>query len=104
MAKKRDIKEILTKLWQTSQKDFEKITKETSKLLKKGEEALKEVSQKSKEKLELVSLTLKRERLYYRLGKLITTLPKSSWEKSKKINALVKEITNLTRQIKKLKK
>ena len=67
MVKKTEIQQVLKKLWQTSQKDFEKLTKETSQLLKKGEKALKEASLKSKEKLELVSLALKREKLYYQL-------------------------------------
>ena len=105
MAKsKQPLQEVLANLWKSSKKDFEKMTKETSVLLKKGEEALKDVSQKSHDTLEAISATLKKEKLFYELGKCSSAMPKSKWSKNKKISSILKEISKLDKIIKKSKK
>jgi len=98
------LQEVLGELWKNSKKDFQNMTKETSKLLKKGEAAFKDVSKKSQVKLEEISATLKKEKLYYQLGKATASTAKNKWAKSKKMNSIVKEIASLNRIIKKAKK
>ena len=105
MAKsEKSLQENLAQLWATSKKDFEKMTKETSKLVKKGEIALKDVSQKSQEQIEAISAMVKKEKLYYDLGKAAASVAKSQWSKSKKISSVIKEMSKLDKVIKKAKK
>ena len=105
MAKsKQSLQETIAELWQNSKKDFEKMSKDASVLIKKGEVALKDVSQKSKETLETISATLGREKLCYQLGKAAASSPKSKWASNKKITGILKEISKLDNVIKKSKK
>jgi hypothetical protein len=94
-----DIKKKLSRLWETSKKDFEHMTADASRLVKLGEKHLKVASQQSQKKMELINATLKREKAYYLLGKAAA----SSGKKSKVIS-LKKEISKLTKEIKKLNK
>jgi len=98
----KNLKKKLKKLWKTSKKDFENMTKEASVLLAKGEKHLKKVSKQSQVKLELINATLKREKLCYQLGKAVAGASKTQWTKSKKITSLLKEISKLAQEIKKL--
>ena len=84
MAKnKNTLKKDLLKLWNASQKEFENITRETSKILKKGEKQLQKVTAESQKKMELVNATITREKLYYQLGKTLGTKSVTTWKKSK---------------------
>ena len=103
-VKKRDFQKTLDELWDSSKKEFDKMAKETGKLFKKSEIALKEVSQKSQEALELVNATLRREKLYYQLGKTTASLSKNQRPQNKKISSMIKEISRLEKQIKQSKK
>lgn len=103
-ATKKNLKKTLAKLWKASKKEFDKMTKETAVLLKKGEKHLKEASHKSKEAMELINASLQREKVFYQLGKTVSSLPKTKWPSSKKVNSLLKEHAKLTEEIKKIKK
>ncbi|RKY36141.1 MAG: hypothetical protein DRP72_04415, partial [Candidatus Omnitrophota bacterium] len=61
----KELKRKIEKLWKPVKKDLDKILKETTSLAKKGESYLKDISEKGKENLELLSLFLKKEKLYY---------------------------------------
>lgn len=98
--KVEELKSKINKLWESTKKDLEKALKDTNNLVKKGEGYIKDVSEKGKEKLEAMRLTLKKEKLYYELGKTVSSLPKSRWVKNKKVGKLVEDIKKIHREIK----
>ena len=103
MAKKKNLlKKDLVKLWNASQKEFDNITKETSKLLKKGEKQLQKVTAESQKKMELVNATITREKLYYQLGRTLGSKSATNWRKSKKASSISKQIGKLSKEIKAL--
>lgn len=98
------LKEKIFKLWARTKKDLDRALEETTSLIKKGEQHLREISEKSKERLELMSLKLKRENLYYKLGKTVASTSKSKWLENKRIEKLVNEIRKINREIRKKRK
>lgn len=102
MKKKNEpIQETLAKLWETSKKEIEKISKEAAVLLKKGEKSLKKASEKSKDNIAFINSAIQKEKLYYQLGKTLSGLPKNKWQKNKKITSMIKEISKLNKNLKK---
>lgn len=97
----KELKKKMDALWKIVKKDLDKGLKDTTTFAKKGEVYLKDVSEKGKEKVEALAFSLKREKLYYELGKVLSALPKSKWARSKKIGDITLKIKDLTRQIKK---
>ncbi|UCG35310.1 MAG: hypothetical protein JSW17_00480 [Candidatus Omnitrophota bacterium] len=109
-AKKKAVKKAsksrfaeLKKLWPKTKKEWEKGLKQTKKLLDKGETYLKSVSEKGVEQTRKISLNLKKEQLYYNLGKLVANTPKTKWSKSPKVAKLLKQIANIENTVKKIK-
>ncbi len=98
--KKKDMKHTMSDIWKATKDDFESAMNETSKLIKKGEEHVKSFSEKSKDKLELISAKLKRENLYYQLGKKVSSVSKSKWKDSKTIDKIRSDIVKLSKEIK----
>jgi len=98
-----ELKKKIDSLWRSAKKDLEKVLKDTTKLMKKGEEYIKDLSEKGKDKLEKLTLSLQREKLYYELGKAISNLPKKRWTENKRIEEIVSKIRKINRQIKKKK-
>ena len=96
-------KEVVDRLWPKTKKELERAINTTKKLLNKGEEYLKDVSEKGVDNARKLSLSLKKEKLYYSLGKSLAGLPKSKWSKSNKLSSLLKEIKDLEKDIKKKK-
>lgn len=107
MAKKKakgdSLKEVVEKMWPKVKKDLEKGMKNTKKMLIKGEEYLKEVSEKGVEQSKKIALSLRKEKLYYDLGKAVASTSAGKWKESKKIATSLKEIRELDRLIKKIK-
>jgi hypothetical protein len=102
MAKKNTLRKDLEKIWKASQKELDNISRETGKLLKKGEEQLKKVTAESQKKMGLVNATVAREKLYYQLGKTLGSKSVASWRKSKKAASIAKQISRLSKEIKAL--
>ncbi|MDP8253704.1 MAG: hypothetical protein P9X27_04805 [Candidatus Kaelpia aquatica] len=98
--KKKDLKDTMVDIWKSTRGEFDIVMDETSKLIKKGEKHVKVFSDKSKETLELISAKLRRENLYYQLGKTASSTTKSRWNDSKKMDKLRSEITKLSKEIK----
>jgi predicted nucleic acid-binding Zn-ribbon protein len=96
-----ELRKNIDRLWKVTKKDLEKASKETTELIKKGEEYIKDISERGRKKLEMMGFALKREKLYYELGKTISGLSKGRWLKSKKIGDLVSQIKKIDRLIKK---
>ena len=96
------LKHKIFQVWMRTKKDLESALDETAKLLKSGEKHLKVISDKSREKLELMNLKIKRENLCHKLGKAAALTQKSKWAESKKIDKLFQDIKKLDKEIKKL--
>ncbi len=96
MAKKTDLQKNLENIWAELQIQVNDISKEAKEIGKKTEAFLRDFSIKGKAKTEEMMLRLKREQLYYNLGKLLAKSPKSG----KKIASMKSEISVLDRQIK----
>ena len=98
---RKDLKEKINSLWRSTKKDLDKIIKDTTQLARKGEEYIKDISEKGKKRLEYLSLFLQREKLYYQLGKKISSTSSHRWGKDKKIEEILKKIRKINRKIKK---
>ncbi|MBU1112293.1 MAG: hypothetical protein KKH93_00255 [Candidatus Omnitrophica bacterium] len=104
MAKKNDgLKEMLDKIWPKTKKELEKGIVEAKKMLGKGEKYLKQVSERGVIKTKKLSLGLKKEKLYYDLGKALAKTQASEWPANRKISSLLGQIKNLDQQIRKIK-
>ena len=101
--KKESLKEVVDRLWPKTKQELEKAVENTKKLIGKGEEYVKVMSEKSAEQTKKLSLSFKRERLYYTLGKAVAKTAQGKWSMSKKINRMVKEIKDTDKEIKKIK-
>jgi len=102
--KVEEMKKTVDKIWKEAKKDVEKMLDETSRLVKKGEVHLKDASEKSREKLEEAGLSLKKERLYYDLGKALVKVPRSRWLQNSKVKKIFEEARAIDRLLKKKKR
>ena len=100
---KDTIKEIKEKVWPKTRKELENALKSTKSMIDKGEKYLKNVSEKGAQQTKKLSLSLNREKLYYDLGKLVSSTPKTKWKSNLKIKNSIKNIKDLTKDIKKIK-
>ena len=103
MTKKDTLKEVVDKIWPKTKQELEKGVENAKTMLAKGEKHLKDFSEKGIERTKKISLSLKKEKLCYSLGKLVAANPVSKWKSDEKINSLVKEIKDIDKQIKKIK-
>jgi len=101
--KKEFLKEAFDKVWPQAKKELDKGVKNAKKMLAKSEKYLKELSEKGVAQTKKVSLSIKREKAYYDLGKAISAVPSTKWKDSRKISSLVKEIKGLGKDISKIK-
>ncbi len=101
--KKDKIKEMVEKIWPVTKKELEKVMNNTKGLIDKGEAYLKDVEKKGAENVKKMSLSVKKEGMYYNLGKLIANTPRAKWSKTKKIGELLTKIDNLDKEIKNIK-
>ncbi len=101
---KKDLKKEIMKAWPKAKKDLEGISRDTAKLLKKGEEYIRNLSEKTAKKAEAVVYQVKREQLYYQLGKILASSSKAKWQSSKRIDSLVGQIRKLNKEIKQRQK
>ena len=100
---KDTMKEIKENVWPKTRKELENVLKSTKGMIDKGEQYLKNVSEKGAQQTEKLALSLKREKLYYDLGKLVSRTPKTKWKSNQKITSAITSIKNLTKEIKKIK-
>jgi predicted nucleic acid-binding Zn-ribbon protein len=98
---KEKFKEVAEKLWPKTKKELEKAIANTKELLEKGERYIKTLSEKGVDNARKLSFSLKKEKLYYNLGKVASSVPKSKWSKNKRITDLLKEIKLLDKEINK---
>ena len=102
---KKLLKQKIDRLWMLSKKDLDKILKDTTRLVKKGEAYIKDKSEEGKKMLETMALALLREKLYYELGKRLAKVPKKrKGTYDKKTLSLLNKIKSVNLRIKKIKK
>ncbi len=103
MAKKYLDKGKIEDIWPMAKKEIEKGLENAKKMLAAGEKYLKDLSEKGIEKTKKTSFALKREKLYYDLGKTVASTSPEKYTSNKKISKLAKEIKKLDKEIKKIK-
>jgi len=82
--------------WERTRAQLTKLSKEAVEIAKKGEKEFLEFSRRSKLHIDSTAITMKKEKLYYLIGKEYTNL-KSSAEPTPKLNNLVKELKTADR-------
>lgn len=97
MAKNYDVKAE----WEKTKKQLIKFGKEVGELVKKGEDEIITLSQKSKIQLEATTTSLKKEKLYYQIGKEYVQLADAS-KPSAKLTQLLEEYHSLDQEQKSL--
>tara|TARA_Y100000031_G_C7988480_1_gene278014 strand:+ start:225 stop:539 length:315 start_codon:yes stop_codon:yes gene_type:complete len=104
VAKKKDVfRDVVDKVWPKTKKELEKGFANLKKTLSRSEKQLKELSDKGVKKTKKISLGLKKEKLYYDLGKLVASGTAIKSSKNTKIVSIVKKIKDLDKQIKSIK-
>ncbi len=101
---KNQMKQKMEKMWKKTRKDLDKIITDTDGAMKKGEKYLKDISGKGKKNLDVLALSLQREKLYYELGKTISQISEGKAVNVKKEHELLNSIKTLSAQIDMLKK
>lgn len=100
---RKEIEEIAHKLWPRTKKELESALENTKEILSKGEQYLKDVSDKGIKNTKKLSLNFKREKLYYDLGKTLSKIAKDKWLEDQKADVLLKKIKILDQEIKEIK-
>ena len=102
--KQDELKKNMDKLWKYVKKDLQATQEDMTRLLKSSEVQIKELSVKSKIKLEEMSAALEREKLYYDLGKTVSAAHKKNKKFDAKSPIILKKIRSLDTKIKKLQR
>lgn len=105
MAKKKkdNFKEVVDKLWPKTKKELESAICNAKKFMVKSEKYLKSVSEKGVKETKKLSLGLKKEKIFYDLGKAVVKTAPARWKTDKKISDLLKEAKDIDCKIKKVK-
>jgi len=90
------------KEWEKTKKQLMKFGKEASEVAKKGEKELLEFSKKGKLHVDSTAMSLKREHLYYQIGKEYVKI-KDAGPQPAKLKKLIDEMNKVDRQQRQLK-
>ena len=101
---KREIKRNVDKLWKMGKKELDKVLKDTTRLINKGESRIRKISKEAEKNMEVMVLSLQKKKMSYELGKSLAGLPRNKWADSKKIDGLLAKINNINHKIKKINK
>ena len=95
--KKNDhlLNDFADKIWPGTRKELEKVIESTRAAIDNGEKYIKILSRKSVDNAKKISISFKKERLYYDLGKAVALTPKSKWAESTLIANIVDELKQL---------
>ena len=104
MAKKKDtLKYMVEEVWPKTKKELERGIESTKKILNKSEKYLKKVSERGAVQTTKLSLGLKKEKLYYDLGKTVARISPTKWSENKRIKLLLRQIRSLDSKIAKIR-
>jgi len=96
--KKIDIK---SEFWPKTKKGIGIAINSTKKVIDSGEQYIKKLSLQGINKTKEISLSLKREKLYYKLGRLIIVTPNHEWLDNEGIARLISQIRKIDQDLKK---
>ena len=98
--------ESLKKEWEKTKKQLNKLSKNVVEIAKRSEKELIEISKKGKMQIDSAAIRLKKEHLYYQIGKEYSRLKSEKKQTSAKLKKLLEELkrvkndqTNLKRKI-----
>lgn len=96
----KDLKKTIDTLWPRTKKELERAIGNAKGFLDRSEASLKALSEKSAASVKELTLTIKKDKLYFELGKLVAATSANQWSTNKKITALLAEIKRIEREIK----
>ena len=96
--------EDLKKIWGETKKEFSKLSKDAVILLKKGEKEAVRFSEKGKLNFENTLLKLKKEQIYYTLGKEAVKAYKKNQPDSATLRRLMGQLDAIDKQVSSNKK
>ena len=91
------------KEWEKTKKQLKQLSADALELAQKGEKELIKISRKSKWHIDSTAITLKRDRLYFLIGKAYAKIKKNS-VRTKELDRLMKELQTLEKEEKDLQK
>jgi len=107
MKKGIDLKQIqknMSKTLKQASDHLEGLGKETSKIVRRGEEELVKVSKMGRAQVEIMALTLKKEQLYRQIGMKVWKLSTKGSLTTKKLRSFCQELAEINTQVKTKKK
>jgi vacuolar-type H+-ATPase subunit H len=87
------------KIWQETKEQLVQLSKDTTDFLKRGEEEISKVSGQAKKNFENMVLKLKKEQLFYFVGKEAYKLLKNKRVPKASLKKLIEEVKNIDKQI-----
>ena len=101
MPKKKtwDIEKAIRIMWPKAKKELEKGIKETRSLIEKGEKQVAGMTETGIQNMKAFSMELRREKLFYELGKLAAKVSPDRWKNNAKISKAIAEIKGINRGI-----
>ena len=104
VEKKNDVQKELNKFLDQAKEGFKKFGKEVTVLAKKSEKEIVKASKLGKIQLDILSLNMQKEKLYYDIGKKVVSLSNSKDFDIPAIDSYLKKITKIELNAKKKKK
>ena len=98
-----DTKYDFKKEWEKTKKQLKQLSAEALELAQKGEKELIKISRKSKWHIDSTAITLKRDRLYFLIGKAYAEIKNNS-ARTKELGRLIKELRSLDKEEKDIQK
>lgn len=95
----KNISREIKKIWPKAQKSMDKINRNLTKAMQRGEKDLRKFYKDAKKKTESIILKAKREELYYELGKNVGPLLTSEQLKNKNILRIYTDIRELSKKL-----
>ncbi|MFH1782264.1 MAG: hypothetical protein ABH848_01455 [Candidatus Omnitrophota bacterium] len=95
----KDIKKIINKMWPKAKKELEKGIEETRKFIDNGERHVIDATEIGIKNVKIMAAHVKKEKLFYEIGKSVSKLSPKKWNTSKSILKGIEEIKKLNREI-----
>ena len=102
-SEKKDVHVDMSKILEQVKVNFHKLSKDAGKMAKQGEKELVKASSIGKVQLEIMSLNMKKEKLYYEIGKAIATTRSASKDLAKVLTPFMKKLRVIETDVRKLK-
>ena len=104
MAKKNDFHKELNKFLNQTKVGFQKIGQELGSIAKKSEKEIVKISKSGKIQLDIMSLAVQKEKLFYDIGKKVVSLDKKKALDIPELTAYFKKIRTIETDTRKKKR